>query len=266
MRAYIIQVFHPDAHYEVVDYSSVPGGGGGGGDFPAAVAYSSSSDHHFSPLHGAASLHDASNETTFYSAPAPPPSSVDAQQHMHHHHHAQSAVSDAAALAAPPTMIVNTDAFKPYRCDYPGCGKAYKKLNGLISHHFGTHTQADLGDPKPYRCGAIGCDKQYRNTNGLGILFFFVSSCTAYHLENNHTFEGGSIQRQPGTFFPSIENTLVAAPHSPTTNTTEKDALGSDDFGEISALELAQDPTLKSHPCYLCDKIWRTSMHSFLSS
>lgn len=57
---------------------------------------------------------------------------------------------------------------KPYRCDYEGCDKSYKKLNGLISHHYGFHTLVDLKDPKPYRCGAPGCDKQYRNTNGLG--------------------------------------------------------------------------------------------------
>ncbi|KAI8803779.1 hypothetical protein BJ742DRAFT_827447 [Cladochytrium replicatum] len=71
------------------------------------------------------------------------------------------------------TVLRNDD--KPYRCDIQGCEKLYRKLNGLISHHYSTHTLPVVGDPKPFKCSFPKCSKSYRNSNGL-----------AYHIEKGH--------------------------------------------------------------------------------
>ncbi|KAI8810371.1 hypothetical protein BJ742DRAFT_202159 [Cladochytrium replicatum] len=71
------------------------------------------------------------------------------------------------------TVLRNDD--KPYRCDTQGCEKLYRKLNGLISHHYSTHTLPTVGDPKPFKCSFPKCSKSYRNSNGL-----------AYHIEKGH--------------------------------------------------------------------------------
>ncbi|RKO91699.1 hypothetical protein BDK51DRAFT_34539 [Blyttiomyces helicus] len=93
--------------------------------------------------------------------------------------------TQTAAPAPPPTTEPNpfpiglqppTDEDKPYLCIYAECGKRYKKLNGLVSHHHQTHVVFTVpGDQKPFKCTVGGCDKAYKNSNGL-----------AYHLETAH--------------------------------------------------------------------------------
>lgn len=48
------------------------------------------------------------------------------------HSPARKQASKASVMGKPAVpAMVNNDS-KPYRCDYPGCGKSYKKLNGII--------------------------------------------------------------------------------------------------------------------------------------
>ncbi|ORX62882.1 hypothetical protein DM01DRAFT_1007825 [Hesseltinella vesiculosa] len=76
-----------------------------------------------------------------------------------------------------PTM----DADKPYRCDVPGCDKAYKNPNGLKYHRMHGHCESNESDneqdalTKPYQCSVVGCRKRYKNMNGL-----------KYHVEHSH--------------------------------------------------------------------------------
>ncbi|KAI8066516.1 hypothetical protein BC940DRAFT_334104 [Gongronella butleri] len=76
-----------------------------------------------------------------------------------------------------PTM----DADKPYRCDVPGCDKAYKNPNGLKYHRMHGHCESNDSDneqdalTKPYQCTVMGCRKRYKNMNGL-----------KYHIEHSH--------------------------------------------------------------------------------
>ncbi|KAJ3005400.1 hypothetical protein HKX48_000694 [Thoreauomyces humboldtii] len=73
--------------------------------------------------------------------------------------------------------------YKPYLCEAPDCERRFKKLNGLIAHHYSAHVvPEDLEDDpeavesgRPFKCNHEGCENRYKNSNGL-----------AYHLENAH--------------------------------------------------------------------------------
>lgn len=61
-----------------------------------------------------------------------------------------------------------------FKCPVPGCGKAYKNLNGLKYHAAHGHCENDSED-KRFRCPHQGCHKRYKNANGL-----------KYHLAHAH--------------------------------------------------------------------------------
>ncbi|KAI8342091.1 hypothetical protein BC941DRAFT_466991 [Chlamydoabsidia padenii] len=77
--------------------------------------------------------------------------------------------------------LIHPDADKPYRCDVPGCDKAYKNPNGLKYHRMHGHCESTDSDneadalQKPYQCSVMGCRKRYKNMNGL-----------KYHIEHSH--------------------------------------------------------------------------------
>ncbi|KAI8081605.1 uncharacterized protein BX664DRAFT_340808 [Halteromyces radiatus] len=77
--------------------------------------------------------------------------------------------------------LMHPDADKPYRCDVPGCDKAYKNPNGLKYHRMHGHCESTDSDneadalQKPYQCTVMGCRKRYKNMNGL-----------KYHIEHSH--------------------------------------------------------------------------------
>ncbi|KAI8334946.1 hypothetical protein BC941DRAFT_430760 [Chlamydoabsidia padenii] len=77
--------------------------------------------------------------------------------------------------------IMHPDADKPYRCDVPGCDKAYKNPNGLKYHRMHGHCESTESDneadalQRPYQCTVMGCKKRYKNMNGL-----------KYHIEHSH--------------------------------------------------------------------------------
>ncbi|CAO3609381.1 unnamed protein product [Cunninghamella blakesleeana] len=81
----------------------------------------------------------------------------------------------------PAAGLMHPDADKPYRCDVPGCDKAYKNPNGLKYHRMHGHCESTDSDneqdalQKPYQCTAMGCRKRYKNMNGL-----------KYHIEHTH--------------------------------------------------------------------------------
>ncbi|CAO3592024.1 unnamed protein product [Absidia cylindrospora] len=86
---------------------------------------------------------------------------------------------DFSHFGAPGMM--HPDADKPYRCDVPGCDKAYKNPNGLKYHRMHGHCESTDSDneadalTKPYQCTVMGCRKRYKNMNGL-----------KYHIEHTH--------------------------------------------------------------------------------
>ncbi|KAI8377449.1 uncharacterized protein BYT42DRAFT_614135 [Radiomyces spectabilis] len=79
-------------------------------------------------------------------------------------------------------FIVNdadtTAADKPYKCEVPGCDKAYKNPNGLKYHRAHGHcddNSSEMDAQKPYVCNFGICRKRYKNANGL-----------KYHVEHSH--------------------------------------------------------------------------------
>ncbi|KAJ1678120.1 Transcriptional regulator of ribosomal biogenesis proteins, partial [Spiromyces aspiralis] len=83
----------------------------------------------------------------------------------------------AAAAAAKANGFVPKEN-KPYRCQVPGCGKAYKNPNGLKYHnqHGHCNTASDAQNAyKPYKCQVPDCGKAYKNLNGL-----------KYHVQHAH--------------------------------------------------------------------------------
>lgn len=72
---------------------------------------------------------------------------------------------------------------KPYKCNYPGCDKAYKNANGLKYHNAHGHCDENQDSldihvrmMKPYVCNFESCYKRYKNLNGL-----------KYHIEKAHS-------------------------------------------------------------------------------
>lgn len=51
---------------------------------------------------------------------------------------------------------------KPYKCDYPDCGKCFAEKCGL-KRHYETHNPA-----KPYKCTFPGCEKSFKSRDYLG--------------------------------------------------------------------------------------------------
>ncbi|KAJ3214899.1 hypothetical protein HK099_006617 [Clydaea vesicula] len=123
----------------------------------------------------------------------------------------------------------NSAGIKPFKCEMPNCDKSYKKLNGLISHHYSVHVTIDLEDPKPFKCGNHGCNRSYRNANGL-----------AYHLENAHSTMGEKPQLYNESNNDSSREELRKNSNSPV------------DFNDTSN---------KSFPCpyHGCDKVYKNS-------
>ncbi|KAI7854282.1 hypothetical protein BDC45DRAFT_440885 [Circinella umbellata] len=87
-------------------------------------------------------------------------------------------LAQAGALLASANNNANAD--KPYKCNVPGCQKAYKNPNGLKYHN--QHGHCDLVTDeneniasKPYQCTIGDCGKRYKNLNGL-----------KYHIEHSH--------------------------------------------------------------------------------
>ncbi|ORY96492.1 hypothetical protein BCR43DRAFT_491791 [Syncephalastrum racemosum] len=87
-------------------------------------------------------------------------------------------LAQAGALLA--SANTNANADKPYKCNVPGCQKAYKNPNGLKYHN--QHGHCDLISDeseniasKPYQCTIGDCGKRYKNLNGL-----------KYHIEHSH--------------------------------------------------------------------------------
>ncbi|KAI8147631.1 hypothetical protein BJV82DRAFT_596324 [Fennellomyces sp. T-0311] len=87
-------------------------------------------------------------------------------------------LAQAGALLA--SANTNANADKPYKCNVPGCQKAYKNPNGLKYHN--QHGHCDLVTDeseniasKPYQCTIGDCGKRYKNLNGL-----------KYHIEHSH--------------------------------------------------------------------------------
>ncbi|KXS16093.1 hypothetical protein M427DRAFT_300622 [Gonapodya prolifera JEL478] len=58
------------------------------------------------------------------------------------------------------------DELKPFQCKAEDCGKKYKNLVGIISHHHTVHAglpEASEEDPKPYKCEIGDCDLEYKH-------------------------------------------------------------------------------------------------------
>lgn len=75
---------------------------------------------------------------------------------------------------------LDSNADKPYKCNVPGCQKAYKNPNGLKYHNQHGHCDLVTDDSeniasKPYQCTIGDCGKRYKNLNGL-----------KYHIEHSH--------------------------------------------------------------------------------
>lgn len=141
------------------------------------------------------------------------------------------------------------DSSRPYICDRPECdGKNYKKLNGLISHFYSTHSIINNQDIKPYKCGSPGCGKDYRNTNGL-----------AYHLENTHNQPGinTDFEREPGTFYPNgdiLSNPPITTPGRQTPSPMSM-------LSNASYNAAINEQPAKIYPCpfFGCGKVYKNS-------
>ncbi|CDH59064.1 hypothetical protein RO3G_08482 [Lichtheimia corymbifera JMRC:FSU:9682] len=87
-------------------------------------------------------------------------------------------LAQAGALLA--SANTNANADKPYKCNVPGCQKAYKNPNGLKYHNQHGHCDLITDESeniasKPYQCTIGDCGKRYKNLNGL-----------KYHIEHSH--------------------------------------------------------------------------------
>ena len=89
---------------------------------------------------------------------------------------------------------------KPYRCQVPGCQKAYKNANGLKYHAFHGHADENQTISKPHKCPYPGCIKAYKNANGL-----------KYHVAHGHVV-GGVPPMVAGL---PLDSVLVGSPPSP---------------------------------------------------
>lgn len=77
-------------------------------------------------------------------------------------------------------VFPDANADKPYKCNVPGCQKAYKNPNGLKYHNQHGHCDLITDESeniasKPYQCTIGDCGKRYKNLNGL-----------KYHIEHSH--------------------------------------------------------------------------------
>ncbi|KAI9311039.1 hypothetical protein BX666DRAFT_2000141 [Dichotomocladium elegans] len=126
-------------------------------------------------------------------------------------------LAQAGALLA--SANTNANADKPYKCNVPGCQKAYKNPNGLKYHNQHGHCDLITDESeniasKPYQCTIGDCGKRYKNLNGL-----------KYHIEHshmaalNHTLAnfGSSLfaaAASPFSQFDSASNSPVPSPEA----------------------------------------------------
>ncbi|KAI9248526.1 hypothetical protein BDA99DRAFT_524946 [Phascolomyces articulosus] len=132
-------------------------------------------------------------------------------------------LAQAGALLASANNNANAD--KPYKCNVPGCQKAYKNPNGLKYHNQHGHCELVTDESeniasKPYQCTIGDCGKRYKNLNGL-----------KYHIEHshmaalNHTLASfGSSLFSPAfaaQFASAISSAAAAASSSSSTSTPD---------------------------------------------
>ncbi|KAI9495178.1 hypothetical protein BDB00DRAFT_815017 [Zychaea mexicana] len=127
-------------------------------------------------------------------------------------------LAQAGALLA--SANTNANADKPYKCNVPGCQKAYKNPNGLKYHN--QHGHCDLVSDeseniasKPYQCTIGDCGKRYKNLNGL-----------KYHIEHshmaalNHTLASFGSSLFSPAFAAQFASVLTSASNTNNTTTT----------------------------------------------